>query len=433
MTSAPNALTTATIGSVVSELNEAEPWPYYEKVRRSGGVLWDDETNAWLVASYDLVKQIGQADGSEWSTPYLPNKTQRAPFGLDVDTWNWFYGAGSSEFVGLVKDQDRVRQHRWLLRAMSPRVMDLWTHDAIAPVVSHMIDQFYERGRADLCRDLADRVGPQYLASVMALPGDDDEWVVTMANHVDARLRLKGLKFTDDVVPDIAQAAMEATQALVANLTPYVEDRRSGTGDDLVSMMWREGEDLFGAGRWGAPDVVGLVVSIWEAGTHTVRMATANALYLLVNQPALQALLRACRALIPRLVEEALRLYGPVAFRVRVAEQDTVLGPVTIRAGQRVMALLLAAQHDGDRYSCPHEVDLERNQPRDHMAFWIGPRACTGQALARAEMNATIAGVLNRLADVRLDHDAPPPVFSGSETRSWGPLHVTFGLPAAQL
>jgi cytochrome P450 len=47
-------------------------------------------------------------------------------------------------------------------------------------------------------------------------------------------------------------------------------------------------------------------------------------------------------------------------------------------------------------------------------------------ALARAEMRVALESLLDRLADLRLDPQAPQPRFLGFFTRSFRPLNVLF-------
>ena len=61
-----------------------------------------------------------------------------------------------------------------------------------------------------------------------------------------------------------------------------------------------------------------------------------------------------------------------------------------------------------------------------NLAFGFGPRSCAGAALARGELQETVAKVLERMPNLRLDPEAEPPRFEGFLLRSYRPLHALF-------
>jgi cytochrome P450 len=51
--------------------NAADPFPYYERRRREGDVVWDDTAAAWLVLGYHPARQI--LGGTGWTSDPLAN------------------------------------------------------------------------------------------------------------------------------------------------------------------------------------------------------------------------------------------------------------------------------------------------------------------------------------------------------------------------
>jgi cytochrome P450 len=206
-------------------------------------------------------------------------------------------------------------------------------------------------------------------------------------------------------------------------LVPIVESRRDGTGSDLISMIWRDAPELFGADY--EDDAMSLAQVAFESAAQTTQYSTANGLYLLLTEPGLQDQLRSGdqRAL-ANFVEESLRLYGPVLFRLRFPKRDLELGGVPVRRGDRVICVTISGSRDPHQHVCPAGVDLDRPRPRQHLSFWVGPKTCPGNALARAELVEAVAAVLDRLGDLRLDPDAEPPRYDELVFRRWAPLHA---------
>jgi cytochrome P450 len=264
------------------------------------------------------------------------------------------------------------------------------------------------------------------MAAVMGLPHDDDAWLARLAELHHTRMELKQRTGQASVPQEIIDEAFEATREIHELLGPYVEERRSGESEDFIGMLWRDAEATFGE-DWQDADIYSATMAMWEGGAGSTPPSTANGLYLLMTRPGLQDELRAGGAkAVKNFVEESLRLFGPVYFRPRIAQQDVELGGVTVKRGEQVLTLTVAGSRDESHYACPHAVDLERPAPRDHFSFFIGPRTCPGQGLARVELEEAAAVVLDRLHDLRLDPDAEPPRLTGLMTRRWEPLHALF-------
>jgi len=131
------------------------------------------------------------------------------------------------------------------------------------------------------------------------------------------------------------------------------------------------------------------------------------------------------RTLVPRAVEEALRWDGPLTVLTRQALRDTTIDDVAIAAGTKIDVVTGSANRDPARFADPDRFDIFRAQGR-HMAFAYGPHVCIGQHLARLEMSRALNALLDRLPNLRLDPDFPPPRVVGFNSRAPQAIHVLF-------
>ena len=334
-------------------------------------------------------------------------------------------GSGGRNVIFLLDGEAHHRLHRWWMRAFSPTVLASWREELIKPITHGQIDRFAARGRAELVEELASRVAPRVIAAVMGLPWRDDGWLEHLLSLVMGRLELIQRQADTEPDPELVHRALAASKELSEILLPFVRDRRSGAGEDMISRLWRDAQDL--EDDFDELDILGNVKSMFDGGSKSTVYGVSNVLYLLLTQPKLEGELRAGGTkAVERFAEESLRLFGPVAFRPRVALQDVELAGVRARKGETAIAISLLANRDPNRYSCPAGVDMDRPARRDHLSFYFGARACTGQALARAELEEVTTAVLERLLDLRLDPDAEPPAYRDLLMRRWEPLPVLF-------
>jgi len=412
----------------VTSLNltaDVDPWDYLEELGRGGEVVWDEQMDAWLVTSYAACKEMARADESVWRPLYIPNE-DRPMLGMAKSTLAEFMGSGGSRVIFLLEGEQHHRLHRWWMRAFSPTVLADWRERLIRPIVQTQIDRFAPRGQAELVEELASRVPPRVIGAIMDLPWQDDAWLEHVLGLVMTRLELIQRQADAAPDPELVERALAASKELSEILLPFVRERRDGSGDDMISRLWADAPELYD-GEFDELDILGNVKTMFDGGAKSTVYALSNALYLLITRPELQDELRAGGAkAVERFTEESLRLFGPVVFRPRVALTDVELAGVRVKKGETAIAINLLANRDPLKYGCPAEIDLDRPAPRDHLSFYAGPRSCTGQALARAELEEVTTMVLEQFAGLRSDPDAEPPRYRELLMRRWEPLHVRF-------
>ena len=163
------------------------------------------------------------------------------------------------------------------------------------------------------------------------------------------------------------------------------------------------------------------LVTLFLAGHDTTAASLALALYELSHRPDLQDRIAAelgaggGSECLENCLKEALRLYPAVHLVARTALEDVTLGSYQILQGEEVVLPLVVMQRKPELFARPDDFEPERwTRPETlatchryaHLPFSAGPRVCTGQALARAELRAITGAVLTRF---RLEPLEPRP------------------------
>ena len=97
-------------------------------------------------------------------------------------------------------------------------------------------------------------------------------------------------------------------------------------------------------------------------------------------------------------------LEQPLVAWGRLATTDTEIAGVSVNAGCPVVVNSGAANHDPSEWPNPDEFDIRRDHPDRHLTFGFGKHHCLGVHLARMELDVMLAGVLDRLPDLRLEN-----------------------------
>jgi cytochrome P450 len=192
---------------------------------------------------------------------------------------------------------------------------------------------------------------------------------------------------------DTLQAAIE----IYEYTQRYVTERRHGDGSDLMTQLLQLTEE----GGLTDEDVIGLSFLFVLAGLDTVTSAIGFAVYHLAGDPDLRRSVVNDPSLVPKFVEELLRLELPAPAPPRVATRDYEVLGTTIREGARVQLGLATANRDPAVHENPDVLDINREDQR-HFAFGAGIHRCLGSHLARMELRLVLEEFHLRFPDYEL-------------------------------
>ena len=182
-------------------------------------------------------------------------------------------------------------------------------------------------------------------------------------------------------------------------------------------------------GKWNFEQAVLLMRTLWIAGMTTTSMLLSSSIKTLMELPEVAEALRHDEKLIPKFIEECLRLEAPESELTRITIREVSLGGQNIPEGAVVILSIRAANRDALHYPDPDVLSLSRAAKR-HLSFGGGYHYCLGIGMARTEALHTIKAVLEQLPNLRKanrhqhDHYFSSPHFRGLET-----LWVTNKIP----
>jgi len=105
--------------------------------------------------------------------------------------------------------------------------------------------------------------------------------------------------------------------------------------------------------------------------------------------------------ILPRVIEELMRLASPDRAVFRQARGDTTIGNARIAAGDGVILMLAAANRDPNAFPDPDAVDLSRSAPA-HLTFGRGPHRCAGASLVRMAVTVATVALLETSSEIEV-------------------------------
>jgi cytochrome P450 len=365
-----------------------DPHALYDRARARDGLAFDPLGNCWLVTGHRAVRSILE-DRRFTSDLRFASGAKARPgrrlFIQDVVEKQIVFADGAAQHSA----------QRVILQQSSRKMQELsgW----IRELAAGLLQPLRPRGELDLVADFSLPYALRTVCRVFGIPEDDAgvaelaSWSSTMADLTSGYLNIR----------------MQEITLFGDYFRKLVAARKASPSDDLVSSFLSAGtfdqdEDLvincmaaFAAGRVTTQKLIGDGVPLLFPEWATWREMVAE-------NPGVSR----------RLTEELLRMVTPTRYLARYATEDVDLsdewGPGhLIKAGQRVVLFLEAANRDPARFPDPHELQWER-QPNPHVAFGHGPHRCPGASIARVEIQTALETLLATFETLGPNPSAPP-------------------------
>jgi cytochrome P450 len=159
-----------------------------------------------------------------------------------------------------------------------------------------------------------------------------------------------------------------------------------------------------------------------------VASAVGIAILHLASDLDLQERLRREPALIDRAIREILRADGPLVSNTRTTTHEVKVAGETIRSGERISLLWIAANRDPEVVPDPDDVRLDR-EAEDNLVFGVGIHRCLGEPLAMLNLRVALEELLSRTSQIDLTSIGAQPrdVYPSNGLRS---LLITLTAPA---
>jgi len=323
--------------------------------------------------------------------------------------WQAFSSTHGLDLSMLTKDPELVRSFRSIimmdppehdrLRALVSRVFTPRAMTALEPMVREVVTSHLARiedaDSFDAVADFSAHFPVEIITKMLGVPDGE-------SNQLREWIDLSLHREPGDMEP--TRAGIEAMQQVGAYYYNLITEKRSNPADDMLSRLTQVTVDRGDGTESGLDDVeiAGFATLLGGAGAETVTKLIGNAAVLFDRNPEQWQRVRDDPAVIPKAVEEILRLLPPSQYQGRFSKEDRDFDGGTIPAGFPVVLITGAATRDPRAFDRPDELDLDR-PPSIAVGFGHGVHSCLGAALARMESRIAIEEMAKRWRRLEVD------------------------------
>ncbi len=362
----------------------ADPYPALKELRNAPGPVWHEEMQMFLAARHGDANDV-------FRNKSLGRIFKEKTPDFEWEIFNWLHADS-------ILDSEPPKHTR--LRALVAKAFNRQKIEGMRPAVERItlqlldaIDEKLKDGKTfDLIADYAEPLPVKIIADLLGFP-EAEEHLLRPWSQAIVKMY--------EVNPSV-QYQTEAKQA-AAEFADYVRDlaisRKKTPGADLISdlaSVEENGEKL------NMHELVATCVLLLNAGHEASVNAFGNGMVAALQRPDQVKLLRETpREITNTALEEFMRFDAPLHLFERTATADTEVGGVPIQEGQKIAALIGAANRDESVFSAPETMDLTRD-PNPHIGFGAGIHFCLGAPLARLEMSVSLPALWEKYPSMQL-------------------------------
>ena len=370
-----------------------EDWyPVYDRLRELAPVYRVPETGEYLLTRYEDIRAVladPEAFPNHW-TASTDFRLIRSPRAHQI-----YLDRGWERYAPLSSNPPVHRYYR--------RPVDKWFNwsgakqaaPLIRRIVDELIDSWIDRGRVEFVSEFADTLPIRVITHLIGLDEDDipqlKEWSAAWARPFARNL-------TEEQEIDVAEQGV----AFQHYIYEHLQERRRNPREDFLSYLAQASFEGDPAGPRPLTDaeIVNSIDHLFIGGNETTTYALTSGLWMLIQQPEVEQRLRADRDLLPTFINENMRLESPTQGLWRGVARDTTIGGVDIPAGATLHLRYAAGNRDPRAFTDPTELQLDRRNAGQHIAFAAGAHRCPGEGLSKLEQQIAFERLFDRLTDL---------------------------------
>ena len=356
------------------------PYPFYEKIRKKGGIGYWNDYKTVAVFDHKTVSAIlrDRRFGRENKSLAVSDIPQHL---------RPFYDTEAHSMLELEPPR-HTRLRGLVLRAFTSRRIESFGTE-ITDLCHQLIDGF-DCDVIDLLPNYANKIPVIIIARLLGVPEEMADQLLKWSNDMVMMYQARRSRALED-------RAVASTEEFVAFMMRYIEVRRKQPADDLITHLIAAEEDGV---RLSTDEMISTCILLLNAGHEATVHTLGNGIKCLI-QGGYQSYKFSSKSGTDNLVEEILRFDPPLHMFTRYANEPCQIGPFHVKEGEEVALMLGSTGRDDTVWSDPDCFDPTRPIIKN-TAFGGGIHFCVGAPLARLELRIALRALFERCPDLRI-------------------------------
>ncbi len=359
-----------------------DPYPHLAELRKNGKPIWHDGLGLFLAPNHrDANEVLRNKSLGRIFTPKLPE--------AEWDVFNYLHADS-------ILDSEPPKHTR--LRSLVMKAFNKNRIEGLRPAITRLTQELLDgieakNGEFDLIADYAEPLPVKVIAALLGFPPSDEHLLRPWSQAIVKMYEVNPSATHKEEARKAASEFAEYVHGLML-------ERKAKPADDLITELAQVEE----AGeKLSTHELIATCVLLLNAGHEASVNGFGNGMVAAYQNPSQWELLKSKPAEVSTTaVEEFLRFDAPLHFFDRTATQDTQVGGVDIKQGQKIVSLLGSANRDEEVFANADTMDITRD-PNPHIGFGAGIHFCIGAPLARLEMGISLPELFKRFPTLELD------------------------------
>lgn len=369
-----------------------EDWyPTYDRLRNEQPVYRVPETGEFILTRYTDIRRVladPELFPNHWSASKDFNLI-RSPRALAI-----YREKGWQRYAPLASNPPLHRHYRVLVNRWFNGPGARKAAPTIRQLIAELVESWIATGHVEFVSQFAIPLPMRVITALMGFPQEDLEQLKVWS-EAWARPFARNLSESEEI--DVAEKGV----AFQRYIHDQLQQRRTAPGSDFLTFLSEvtfEG-DPAGPRPLTDREIVNSIDHLYIGGNETTTFALTSAFWLMLQRPGTEQKLRDNRKLIPNFINEVMRLESPTQGLWRGVARDTTIGNVDIPAGSTLHLRYAAGNRDPETFPEPTELQIERKNASQHLAFAAGIHRCPGEGLSKLEQELALNHLFDRAHD----------------------------------
>lgn len=367
----------------------ANPYPTYHRLREEDPVHRYLVGGDWIVTRYADVKAVLKS-GCVRTDDRPKSIQERNKYFLHKEKNLDTLAYTTSRFLFYMNPPEHTRLRGLVGKGFSSVVVERM-RPHIQEIVDELLDKVRHKGSMDIVAELASPLSVSVISKLLGIPKEAQQqlhqWTNVLSRILDPLVSLKEY-----------EAMNQATEEIQEYLRTLIADREKDPQEDFISNLIAAKDE---SDRLSQKELLAICTLLFGAGEETTGNTIGNGMLALLQHPNQMEQLKREPTMIQSAVEEVIRYDSAIQMLTRIATDNIEIGNQRIKAGEKIVLCLGAANRDPAQFPNPDELNINREQ-NQHVAFADSIHYCLGAALARLETQIAINTLIQTFPNLKL-------------------------------